>query len=71
MKVNLEDQRIKVDAAVQDVTVAVEEMRQGEAEVRDEMREIRAEVNNMQEMLPKVRSVSFSSNPQVEPCSQT
>lgn len=55
MKENLEEQRIKVDTAVQDVTVAVEEMRRGESEVRDEMREIRSEVNTMQEMLPKVR----------------
>ena len=55
MKTNLEEQRVQVGAAVQDVTAAVEEMRKGETEVRDEMREIRAEVNNMQEMLPKVQ----------------
>ena len=55
MKTNLEEQRVQVAAAVQDVTAAVEEMRKGEAEVRDEMREIRSEVNNMQEMLPKVQ----------------
>ncbi len=54
MKTTLEEQRVQVEAAVSDVTVAVEEMRKGEAEVRDEMREIRSEVNNMQEMLPKV-----------------
>lgn len=56
MKTNLEEQRVQVEAAVQGVNVAVEEMRKGEAEVRDEMREIRTEVNNMQEMLPKVPS---------------
>jgi hypothetical protein len=57
MKTNIEEQRAKVEAAVQDVTAAVEEMRKGEEEVRDEMREIRTEVNNMQEMLPKVRNL--------------
>jgi peroxin-14 len=57
MKTNIEEQGVKVEAAVQDVTTAVEEMRKGEEEVRDEMREIRTEVNNMQEMLPKVRNL--------------
>ncbi|KIM32711.1 hypothetical protein M408DRAFT_326457 [Serendipita vermifera MAFF 305830] len=54
MKTTLEEQRVQVEAAVQDVKTAVEEMRKGETEVRDEMREIRSEVNNMQEMLPKM-----------------
>ena len=50
----LESQRIRVDAVVDNLNRAVEGMRSGEQEVRDEMREIRSEVNNMQQMLPKV-----------------
>ena len=50
----LETQRVRVDAVVDNLNQAVEEMRSGEQEVRDEMREIRTEVNNMQQMLPKV-----------------
>ena len=54
MHSQMETQRVKVDAVVDNLNRAVEEMRGGEQEVRDEMREIRSEVNNMQQMLPKV-----------------
>lgn len=57
---HLETQRVKVDAVVDDLNRAVEEMKSGEQEVRDEMREIRGEVNSMQQMLPKVSYVSTS-----------
>jgi peroxin-14 len=70
MKTNIEEQRAKVEAAVQDVTTAVEEMRKGEEEVRDEMREIRTEVNNMQEMLPKVRNLHLYTNLELKPHAQ-
>jgi len=54
MHSQLETQRIKVDAVVDNLGRAVEEMRSGEQVVRDEMREIRSEVNNMQQMFPKM-----------------
>ena len=54
MHSQMETQRVKVDAVVDNLNRAVEEMRGGEQEVRDEMREIRSEVNNLQQMLPKV-----------------
>ena len=60
MHSQLETQRIKVDAVVDNLNRAVEEMRGGEQVVRDEMREIRSEVNNVQQMLPKVNCVSTS-----------
>jgi chromosome segregation ATPase len=60
MHSQLETQRVKVDAVVDNLNRAVEDMRSGEQEVRDEMREIRSEVNNMQQMLPKVGYISTS-----------
>ena len=60
MQSQLETQRVKVDAVVDNLNRAVEEMRGGEQVVREEMQEIRVEMYNMQQMLPKVSCVSTS-----------
>jgi hypothetical protein len=44
-----------IDRTTQDVEEVVGEMRQNEIRTRDEMREVREEVNNIRDMLPKVR----------------
>jgi peroxin-14 len=54
VRLAVEEQNEKVDKTTQDVEAVVKEMREGEAKTRDEMREIRDEINNIQEMLPKV-----------------
>ena len=59
----VEEQKSKIDKTTQDVGAVVGEMRLGEAKTRDEIREIREEVNNIREMLPKVRSTQRSSFP--------
>jgi peroxin-14 len=50
----VEEQKIQVDKATEDVQNVVSDMRQGESRTRDELREIRDEVDNIREMLPKV-----------------
>lgn len=59
MRAAVEEQKSKIDKTTQDVEVAVGEMRQGEIRTRDEMREIREEVDNIREMLPKVKNGEF------------
>lgn len=39
----------------EDVAAVVKDMREGEVRTRDEMREIRQEVDNVRDMLPKVK----------------
>lgn len=51
----VEEQKSKIDKTTQDVEAVVGEMRQGEIRTRDEMREVREEINNIRDMLPKVR----------------
>jgi peroxin-14 len=60
VRLAVEEQNEKVDKTTQDVEAVVKEMREGEAKTRDEMREIRDEINNIQEMLPKVLFTQFS-----------
>lgn len=61
VRVAVEEQKSKIDKTTQDVEDIVDEMRIGETKTRDEIREIREEVNNIREMLPKVRSTGWSA----------
>ena len=66
----VEEQKEKIDKTTEDVKAVVAELREGEAKTRDEMREVREEVNNIREMLPKVRipprSVKYSLTFQID-----
>jgi len=55
VRVAVEEQKTKIDQTTQDVEALVNEMRQAESRTQDEIREIREEVNNVREMLPKVK----------------
>lgn len=55
----VEEQNEKVAKVTQEVEGVVKDMRDGEARSRNEMCEIREEVNNVREMLPKVRFCLF------------
>ena len=58
-----EEQKAQVDAAVQSVEKAVEEIREGERRAQTELKELRDEVESVKDMLPKVRCVSGFSLP--------
>lgn len=67
VRVAVEEQRGMIDKATEDVQSVVKEMREGEAKTRDELHEIREEVNNVRDMLPKVRqTIIYSHNPSVD-----
>ena len=55
----VEEQKETIDRATQDVRAVVSEMREGEIKTRDELREVREEINNIREMLPKVRCIAL------------
>ena len=55
----VEEQKERVEKTTEEVESMVREMREGEIKTRDEMREIREEVDNIREMLPKVRFRHF------------
>ena len=55
VRIAVEEQKSKVDAVTEGVAAVVKDMREGEVRTRDEMREIRQEVDNVRDMLPKVK----------------
>ena len=70
VRVAIEEQREKVDKTTQDVEAAVKEIRDRESKTTDEMREIREEVNNVREMLPRVKSSRRSVSSKADEISQ-
>jgi peroxin-14 len=50
----VEEQREKVDSALDKLQIAINETKEGEARAKADLREIRDEVNNVRDMLPKV-----------------
>lgn len=51
----MDEQREKVDNAIDKLQLAINETRDAEAQTKADLRDIREEVNNVREMLPKVR----------------
>jgi peroxin-14 len=51
----LDEQREKVDGALDKLQIAIRETKDAEARTKADLREIREEVNNVRDMLPKVR----------------
>lgn len=51
----LEEQSQKVDSALDKLQIAIKETKDAEAKTKADLRDIREEVNNVREMLPKVR----------------
>jgi len=52
----LDVQREKVDDAIDKLQLAINETRDAEAQTKADLRDIREEVNNVREMLPKVKA---------------
>ncbi|KAF9512893.1 hypothetical protein BS47DRAFT_1393778 [Hydnum rufescens UP504] len=50
----VEEQREKVDSALNKLQIAINETKEGESRAKADLREIRDEVNNVRDMLPKV-----------------
>lgn len=50
----VEEQREKVDSALDKLQIAINETKDAEARTKAELRDIRDEVNNVRDMLPKV-----------------
>jgi peroxin-14 len=55
VKASVDEQKERVDKVTANVDTAIGELREREQKMTDEMREIREEVNNIRDLLPKVR----------------